>query len=157
MPAILTTASRARRPFVLAADPPRRVRLPAILTTANRARQPLILAADPPRRVRLPAILTTENQARQPLILASGRSGRRVLVRHPATLDVDHTANAPAIPATPPPAVPPFPPAIHITAPKETLRMLSRAPRVGDMDGGEVEGDDPPEFIHASETALLPG
>ena len=25
------------------------------------------------------------------------------------------------------------------------------------MDGGEVEGDDLPEFIHASETSLLPG
>ena len=94
---------------------------PAILTTANRARQSCTLAAGPPRRVRLPAIHTTV----QPVILASGRSGRRVLVSHLATLDVDHTANAPAIPATPPPAVPPFPPAIHITAPKETLRMLS--------------------------------
>ena len=97
---------------------------PAILTTANPSRQPFILAADPPRRVRLPAIHTTANRARQPVILALGRSDRRVLVRHLATLDVDHTANAPAIPATPPPSVPPFPPAIHITAPKLDIRLL---------------------------------
>ena len=117
MPVILTIANRVRQPFTLAVDPPRRVRLPAIRTTANRARQPFTLAVDPPRRVRLPAIRTTV----QPLILASAQADRGVLVRHLTTLDVDHTANAPAITATPPPAVPPFPPATHITASKERL------------------------------------
>lgn len=108
---LILTIATAQRP------PPE----PTILTTANRARQPFTLAADLPRRVRLPAIHTTVKL----VILASGRSGRGVLVRHLTILDVDHTADAPDIPTTPPPAVPPFPPAIHIAAPKETLRMLS--------------------------------
>ena len=110
MPVILTIAT-AQSPLPQ----------PVILTTANRARRPFTLAVDVPRRARLTAIRTTV----QLFILASGQPGRGVLVRHLTTLDVDHTATAPAVLATPPPAIPPFPPATHITAPKERLRLFS--------------------------------